>query len=98
MDSSDIEIHHTNEGTHGEYLATASSCDGKGKLSWTDRGGVRHAEHTFVPPACRGKGMAEALVKAMIADAREHGFRIAPDCSYVARYFDRHAELAELRA
>ena len=98
MATTDLNISHEDHGSHGEYLARTSDCAGQGKLSWTDRGGIRHAEHTFVPPDCRGKGMAAALVKAMVADARELEFKIAPDCSYVARHFDRHSDLADLRA
>lgn len=93
-----MNIERINDGSTGEYRATLEGSDAIAKLSWTERGGVRHAEHTFVPPEFRGKGVAAELVKALIADAREHDFTIAPDCSYVERYFDRHTELAELRA
>ena len=93
-----MEIERRDRVTHGDYVAKLDASDGQAKLSWTDRGGIRHAEHTFVPPEARGKGVAEELVKALVADAREHGFKIAPDCSYVERYFDRHRNLSDLRA
>lgn len=93
-----MEIERRDRVTHGDYLIKVEGCDRDARLSWTDRDGVRHAEHTFVPPEARGKGIAEQLVKALIADAREQDFRISPDCSYVERYFDRHKDLAELRA
>lgn len=98
MGIAQIEIEHRDRVTHGDYIAKLPDIESTAKLSWSERNGVRHAEHTYVPPSHRGKGVAEELVKAIIADARQHGFRIAPDCSYVARYFDRHKELAELRA
>ena len=91
-------IERITDGSTGEYRATLEGSDATAKLSWTERGGVRHAEHTFVPPEFRGKGVAAELVKALIEDAREQGFTIAPDCSYVESYFNRHKELAELRA
>ena len=93
-----MQIEHRSNGNQGEYIATEDGSDTGAKLSWSERGGVRHATHTFVPQDQRGKGIAEKLVKAMVADAREEGFRIAPDCSYVERYFDRHKDLADLRA
>lgn len=98
MGTAELEIERRDRVTHGDYVAKLSGSDEQAKLSWTDRGGVRHAEHTFVPPSHRGKGVAEELVKALIEDARTHDFKIAPDCSYVDRYFDRHKDLADLRA
>ena len=98
MGTAEFEIERRDRVTHGDYVAKLENSDSAAKLSWTDRGGVRHAEHTFVPAEARGKGVAEQLVKALIADARQHGFKIAPDCSYVERYFDRHKDLADLRA
>ncbi len=47
--------------------------------------------HTFVPPEMRGKGVAEALVRAALADARSQGRRVVPECSYVAKFIERHA-------
>jgi len=38
------------------------------------------------------------LVEALIADAREHGWKIVPECSYVAAAFKRHPEWADLLA
>jgi len=60
--------------------------------------GIIVVDHTFVPPSHRGRGIAEQLMTAAIADAREQGFRIVPICSYVAAQFRRHPEWADLRA
>lgn len=98
MSTAEIEIERRDRVTHGDYIARLPDSDTAAKLSWTDRGGIRHAEHTYVPPSHRGEGVAERLVQSLIEDARTHGFKIAPDCSYVARYFDRHRDLADLRA
>ena len=98
MSTSQIEIERHDNGSQGEYIAKLAGSEDKAELSWSDRNGVRHATHTFVPPSHRGKGVAEELVKALVADAREQNFRIAPDCSYVERWFDRHKNYADLRA
>lgn len=98
MATAELEIERRDRVTHGDYVAKLDETDSVAKLSWTDRDGVRHAEHTFVPAEARGKGIAELLVKALIEDARSQGFKIAPDCSYVDSYFRRHKDLADLRA
>ena len=73
--------------------------DAIGRLTWVHGGqGVRVAEHTLVPPEIGGRGIAARLVEAMIADARANGFRINPECSYVAAAFQKHPEWADLRA
>lgn len=56
------------------------------------------AEHTAVPPQYRTEGIALQLVEAVIADARSEGFKIVPQCSYVAAQFRRHPEWSDLRA
>jgi hypothetical protein len=52
--------------------------------------------HTFVPPELRGRGLAEHLVRAALAEARQRGWRVVPACSYVATFMERHREFADL--
>jgi predicted GNAT family acetyltransferase len=52
--------------------------------------------HTVVPPELRGRGIAEALVRAALADARAAGRKVVPACSYVARFMERHREFGDL--
>ncbi|MDT8404557.1 GNAT family N-acetyltransferase [Sulfuriflexus sp.] len=42
--------------------------------------------YTFVPESQRGKGIAEELVRAGLAWAREEGFRVEASCWYVRRF------------
>ena len=56
------------------------------------------ADHTLVPPEFEGRGIAAKLVEALVADAREEGNTIVPQCSYVEAAFRRHPEWADLRA
>jgi len=53
-------------------------------------------DHTGVPPAYRGQGIAQMLVDYMIADAYARGFRVVPVCSYVIAQFRRHPEWSDL--
>jgi hypothetical protein len=62
------------------------------------RDGARVAEHTLVPPELGGRGIAGQLVDALIADARTEGFKVVPQCSYVAAAFRKHPDWADLLA
>ena len=86
------------DGQSGEYHAHIAGSDAIGRLTWVLRDGARVAEHTIVPRAIGGRGVAANLVDALVADAREHGFTIVPQCSYVAKKFDQNPEWADLRA
>ena len=54
------------------------------------------ADHTGVPDALRGRGIALELVKALVADARAEGTRIEPACSYVRAQAKRHPEWSDV--
>jgi predicted GNAT family acetyltransferase len=72
-----------------------------GALAWCAyerRDDVLRAHHTEVPREHRGRGVAAALVEALLDHARENGFKVEPACSYVAGYMDRHPQTASLRA
>jgi uncharacterized protein len=91
-----VTITQDNFGNQGEYHAHVPGSDRVGRLMWTTRNGARVAEHTVVPPELGGKGVGGKLVAALIADAREKGFKVAPECSFVAAAFDKHPEWADL--
>ena len=96
MDEVTITRHGTEDA--GEYHAHVAGSAEIGRLTWVRRGAVRVAEHTLVPAAIGGRGVAARLVEALIGDAREQGFRIDPHCSYVAAAFRRHPDWAPLHA
>ena len=82
----------------GEYRASLPGTAGTALLSWTGDSTIRHANHTYTPDDLRDQGIAGALVRQLIDDAREQGFQIVPACSYVAAAFKRHPEWADLLA
>lgn len=82
--------------TAGEYHAHVPGSTAIGRLTWKARGTARVADHTLVPPQIGGRGVAAELVRALVADAREQGFKIVPQCSYVATAFQRHPDWADL--
>lgn len=54
--------------------------------------------HTVVPGELRGRGIAEKLVRAALADARAASRKVVPACSYVAKFIERHQEYQDLLA
>jgi uncharacterized protein len=53
-------------------------------------GAVRVMDHTRVPQALEGRGIASQLVSRAVSDADGEGQTIRPDCSYVAAWLKRH--------
>jgi predicted GNAT family acetyltransferase len=92
------EIIHIDQGAEGEYQARVTDNAAFGRLTYVRHGNVLTAEHTLVPTEIGGRGIAGKLVEALIADARAQGWKIVPECSYVAAAFKRHPEWADLLA
>ncbi|MGB3739283.1 MAG: GNAT family N-acetyltransferase [Pontixanthobacter sp.] len=97
-----LTIAREDHGDKGQYTAKIDGARESGKLTWVKRMDgdtpVRVAEHTIVPREIGGKGVAAQLVDALVDDAREHGFKIDPQCSYVAEKFDDNPVWHDLRA
>jgi predicted GNAT family acetyltransferase len=49
-------------------------------------------QHTEVPASDRNRGVADAMVRAAFAYAREHKLRVVPTCPYVKVWLRRHPE------
>lgn len=95
----DVTITHHVRGQGGRYIAKPAVETAEGYLEWEPRGSdVRVATHTVVPPEIGGRGIAAMLVERLIDDARQLGFKIVPQCSYVAAKFRKNPDWAELRA
>ena len=68
---------------------------------WVDYGRVESrivALHTEVPPEFGGRGIASALVRRVLDDARAAGARVTPRCPFFVAHFRRHPEDADLMA
>ena len=68
------------------------------ELVYRLRDGRLIIEHTGVPEAIGGRGVAGELVRAVLEYARAEGLRVVPACSYSAVYIRRHPEYADLVA
>ncbi|MEM7688517.1 MAG: GNAT family N-acetyltransferase [Pseudomonadota bacterium] len=103
----DITITHHAQGQGGKYVAHVKGETAQGSLEWEPKDGLpsknvasdtRVATHTIVPREIGGRGVAARLVERLVEDARERGFRIDPQCSYVAKKFEENPDWADLRA
>jgi predicted GNAT family acetyltransferase len=68
-------------------------------IAWLDYrllGTTLYLTHAEVPRAARGAGFAGQVTKAALEWARARGFKVIPQCGYVAAYIQRHEEFADL--
>lgn len=61
-------------------------------------GTVMVIDHTGVPAAIGGRGVAGRLVQAAFELARGTGWRVLPACSYAEVWISRHPEFNDLLA
>jgi hypothetical protein len=66
------------------------------ELVYERRGDVLDIQHTYTPPALRGREIAARLTEAAFAFAREQGLRVLPTCPYTAVWVARHPEARDL--
>lgn len=64
--------------------------EGMSFAEYRDISGVRVIMHVETPDEARGRGYAQKLMDAIVAEAREHGMRVRASCSYAVAYFRRH--------
>ena len=61
-------------------------------------GNVITFEHTVVPEALRGQGIARELVEFALASVRERGLKVVPQCEVFNAYMRKHPETHDLLA
>ena len=94
---SDIIITREDGDRGGRYVARIDGIEATGEITFTrPRDGVISANHTGVPDAMAGKGVAKALLAFMLDDARANGFRIVPVCPFVRKQYAAHPEWSDL--
>lgn len=60
--------------------------DAEAVLDYQLTGSHINFHHTFVPPAFRGKGLAEKLVRYGLAWAKAQQYQVQASCSYVQKF------------
>ena len=87
-----LPIHHDS----GAHRFTTQVDGHEAELIYRLQGARLTIDHTGVPDAIGGRGIAGELVKAALDYARAEGLRVVPACSYSAAYIQRHPEYADL--
>lgn len=54
--------------------------------------------HTSVPPAWEGQGIGSRLALTGLEYARQNGYWVVPQCSFIEAYIRRHREFQALLA
>lgn len=80
------------------YEARTTDGETVGVLEYRREGDRLVLPSTRVPPQHEGKGIAGALTRQVLDDAREGGLTVVPHCWYVEGWIDRHPEYADLVA
>ena len=81
----------------GRYVARVAGVAAEAELTFTHRGpGQISADHTVAPDVLRGTDAAQALVRFIVQDARDGGFRIIPLCPYVQAQYAKHPDWADV--
>ena len=84
----------TNNEKQSRYETTV---DGKSAFAAYNRNGDTITfTHTEVPPELEGRGIAGAIVKHALDDARSQKLGVVAACAYVAQYVRRHPEYQDL--
>ena len=91
-----VPIHVQHEPEQSRYSATV---DGQVAVAAYQRqGDVIVFTHTEVPSEIEGRGVATALARRALDDAREAGAHVIPRCAFFVHYMDEHPEYDDLRA
>ena len=98
MNSHTITISYIDESHKGRYEAVVEGVPDAAELTLSKLSEQTIiVDHTGVPDALRGKGLARALAERVIADARAKGQKIVPLCPFLRAYaLKRKQELADV--
>lgn len=50
--------------------------------------------HTIVPPGAEGHGVGSRLIAGALAEVKQRGLKVVPQCAFVAAYLKRHPNAA----
>ena len=89
-----MQITRHDEATRGRYEARVDGHDEAARLTYSKLD--ENTDHTGVPDSLRGQGVGQALVERLVADAREDGIKIVPQCPFIKAQFGRHPEWSDV--
>ena len=88
--------HHVRRNDTGNRYELVLDGEVAGIADFVMVGDVMVLPHTVIDPGRRGQGLGDLLVEGVLADARERGNTVDPQCWFVREYLDRHPEAADV--
>lgn len=93
---SDVTVEHRPDAQRYEAVLEGEVA---GHISYELEDGVIDLQHTIVDDKFGGRGVGGTLVSGTVDQIRaQGGLKVIPTCPFIAKWFDRHPEYAELRA
>ena len=89
-----LSIEHLPERGRFQTVVEGQTCVADYRLA----DGVMAITHTEVAPPLEGRGIAGALMRALLDHAQANDLKVLPLCSYARTYMQRHPERAALLA
>lgn len=87
-----VEVVHNAKENRFEARVEGALC----VLDYHLSGALLSIDHTGVPTAVEGRGIAAALTREALETARRESWRVAPNCAYAKSYIERHPEYGDL--
>ena len=88
------EITEQRDGDRGRFILKEDG--GDSELTYVVKDGRMVIDHTYTPPALRGRGTAAKLVVRAVDEARVRGWKVIPQCPYVKIKIDRTPQLQDV--
>ena len=90
------QIRHDHDANGGRFSVVVDGIEAE--LDYRRAGDVITIDHTGVPSAIGGRGVAADLVRAALDWVRAEGLKVVTACSYSAAFIEKHPEYGDLRA
>lgn len=90
-----MQISHEKHGEKGRFVA--GDGEAGAEMTYVHVGKtIVIFDHTFVPEAMRGQGIAAELVAAGVAWARQEGLKVIPQCPFARAEFERNPDYRDV--
>lgn len=67
-----------------------------GESKYNEFNNIWAANHTFVEPEYKGKGIAKQMLVALVEAARQKGKKIRPICPFIKSQFEKNEEWSDV--
>jgi predicted GNAT family acetyltransferase len=92
----DFDIVKEDGETRGRYVTVVDGHEAELTYSKIGDTGNVIADHTGVPDAIGGRGVGSALIRYLVADARNNNFKISALCPFVKVFFQRNPDWSDV--